>query len=99
MITKIKILVIDNAYQKEYIIDPKENTFSKNGIIKKITREKIGNIIKMISTWNQEYKSDRIIDGEEFYIEVTTDKDTTTLHGKGSYPSNYANFKTLIGEL
>jgi len=99
MITKIRVLIIDNTYQKEYIIDPQNNTISTKDIIKQIDPETINNIIRMISTWKEEYKSDSIIDGEEFYIEIITDIDTTTLHGKGSYPSNYANFKTLIGAL
>ncbi len=99
MITKIRVLIIDNAYQKEYIIDPKGNTLTKNDVIKQINPETINDIIKMISAWKQEYKSDKIIDGEEFYIEVITDRNTTTLHGKGSYPNNYADFKSLLGEL
>ncbi len=99
MITKIRILITDNAYQKKYIIDLKKNTFTKNDVTKQIVPDKISDIIKMINTWNQEYKSNNVIDGEEFYIEVITDKNTTTLHGKGSYPSNYADFKTLLDEL
>ncbi len=97
MITKINILIMNTATQK-YIIDTINNTITKNGTTKKILPEIINDIIRMISVWDREYYSNKVIDGEEFYIEIVSDK-ITTIHGKGSYPSNYADFKTLLGAL
>ena len=56
-------------------------------------------IIHTLTYWKNEYGTKKGIDIEEFTIKVyDSNKKITTFHGKGVYPSNYQEFKTIIKE-
>ena len=53
----------------------------------------------MIVLWKYDYGRDNEFDSEEFIIELTTDNENIIYKGKGNYPENYDDFKSLLGEL
>ena len=59
-------------------------------------KEKIINLIRIIRNWQQKYESSNVIDGEEFLIKIVCLKEAYVIHGKGSYPKNYLEFKNWI---
>ena len=93
-------IFINNLYSEMYLyIDIKNNVVKINNKEKNIDDEDINNLIRIIRNWDNEYKSNKIIDGEQFIIKLNTSKGTEVIKGKGDYPKNYHAFKELVGRL
>ena len=65
----------------------------------KFNYEIISKLINMIVLWKYDYGRDNEFDSEEFIIELITDNENIIYKGKGNYPENYDDFKSLLGEL
>lgn len=99
MIETIRILISSIGHKDKYIIDCKKLELNYNESIKKIKEEDIFQILNFIYNWEDEYKSNFIIDGEEFFIEVISKEGIKKYHGKGDYPENYYLLKEFLEEL
>lgn len=99
MVNTIKIVISSLGRENIYLIDFNDLTISKNGIYKKISKGTCFKVLEFFTSWDREYLSNNILDGEEFLVNVYTDTKTDTFHGKGSYPKNYDSFKNFIGGL
>ena len=93
-------IFINNLCSEMYLyIDTNKKIVRVNNCEKPIDKEEINNLIRIIRNWDNEYKSDKIIDGEQFIIKLNTSKGTEVIKGKGDYPKNYHAFKDLVGRL
>lgn len=99
MLININILIIDSTYKRKYLIDVVNEQININGKIKKMENKKILELLRFFSTWEEEYISSNVLDGEEYFIEVKSDNKIKEYHGKGKYPNNYLDFKFFLKEL
>ena len=60
--------------------------------------DKINNIIRIIRYWPLKSFSNHILDGEEYWIKIIANNETTEYTGRGKYPEGYIVFKNLIGD-
>lgn len=61
--------------------------------------EKIKNILRIIRTWKTSYYSNKILDGEEYMINIVTKDSNTFYQGKGVFPKNYLKLKQIVGDI
>lgn len=100
MINGIEIIINQGAnYEKNVFIVPTEKQCYYNNKKYNITDIQIENILKLLTTWKYEYGCMPIIDAEEFNVIVYSNDGKTTYHGKGIYPYNYSEFKSIIGDV
>lgn len=100
MIKTIEILVTEGILNKyNLLIIPIQNICFLNEKKYSISKEKINNIIKIISLWSKEYGTKSGIDLQEFQITITTSQEIDKIHGKGIYPNNYKQLLDIIGDI
>ena len=100
MIDKIDIGINNGIFEElNAIILPREKKTTINNKEYNIDNEKINRILSILSTWEHEYKDEnnKIIDAQEFNINVWEENKSTNYHGKGNFPSNYVEFIGIIG--
>lgn len=99
MVDSIEITFISDLKETNIYIDVNELTINKNGITKKLSKGTVFRLLKFFVSWENEYISPNVIDGEEFIIVVKSIEGEDVFRGKGAYPKNYGAFKSFIGAL
>ena len=100
MIDYIEITFSNTTTIKEEIkIDCKNEICLINDKEKRITKDTINSLLKMIINWKNEYGNSNNIDAEEFFVKIYENGKINTFHGKGTYPNDYIFFKQLLGDI
>jgi len=91
-------IFINNLYREIYInIDVKNNIAKINNQEKRIETEFIEGLLRIIRTWDNNYTDNKVIDGEEVIIKISTNEGTEVIKGKN--PKNYTAFRNWVGRL
>ncbi len=98
-INKIEISIINLDKNINIIIDTNNLKYYCNNIVKDINKEKIKELIKIITFWDKKYINNSIIDSEECIVKVYTLNNIDTYEIKGYKPKYYDVFKEIVGEL
>lgn len=99
MVTNVNILFDYNTSQKSYSIDVEKQIVCIDGNLKKIEKEKIDEILSIFIYWKDPKEKNSILDAEEYFIEIISDKGIERFNGRGVYPKEYAGLKKMLGEL
>jgi len=93
----IEIYINNFGNETNILINIDNSLITINNKTKKIDKEKISDLIRIIRTWNNEYPGDdKLIDSEKFKIAIKMKDEIDMITGNGSYPENYNNFKKWI---
>lgn len=93
-------IIIDNKISNiDIYIDVVKEAIIVNNKEKKITEEKIDDLIRIIRTWDNVYNNPNVIDSETFFIKIDTNDGTEIIKGNGEYPDNYILLKEWISDL
>ena len=93
-------ICINNLYSEIILfIDVKNSLVRFLNKEKKIERDLIDELVRIIRNWDREYHKSNIIDSERFLIKITTNNGVDIIKGSGIYPDNYNAFKELVGKI
>ena len=99
MVKEIRIGIRNYDKEEVYSIDVLNEILEYNGIKKKIIRERVDKFLTIILNWNNSYIDLRVVDGEEYLIELWEENSKYIYKNNGGYPSNYLEFKKWIKEI
>lgn len=100
MIELIEIIISNGALNKyNLIIIPEKEICFLNSEKYSFNKEKINDILNILSLWKKEYGIKEGLDLEEFTITIKTKTNIKKIHGKGVYPNNYKQLLDIISKI
>lgn len=64
-----------------------------------LNEDDINNLLRIIRYWHNEYRNDKIISKEEYFITINTDDEEETINFNGSYPDDLYILLDFLGDL
>ena len=64
-----------------------------------LNEDDINNLLRIIRYWHNEYRNDKIISKEEYFITINTDGEEETINFNGSYPDDLYILLDFLGDL
>ena len=64
-----------------------------------LNEDDINNLLRIIRYWHNEYRNDKFISKEEYFITINTDDEEETINFNGSYPDDLYILLDFLGDL
>ena len=81
-------------------LDDEKRTFTINGKEKNVDVDRFASrLLRIVSSWEEKYENDRIIDGLTYEIEILKDGENYNFYGRNSFPKNFYQFDMLLNEV
>ena len=64
-----------------------------------LNEDDINNLLRIIRYWHNEYRNDKIISKEKYFITINTDDEEETINFNGSYPDDLYILLDFLGDL
>lgn len=64
-----------------------------------LNEDDINNLLRIIRYWHNEYRNDKIISKENYFITINTDDEEETINFNGSYPDDLYILLDFLGDL
>ena len=95
---RISILISSADNILKVFLDDENRTFTINSKhIQDVNLDEFASkVLRIISSWENEYKNTNVFDAEQFCVKVEKDGKEYNYKGFGSYPDNYIYLKSLI---
>jgi len=92
----IEIDIYNLGSEINILIDMFGERLIVNNMMKKVTKEQIDELLRIIRDWKNEYGINNKIDGERFLVKIKDGDKIEIIKGEGGYPDNYHLFKEWI---
>lgn len=86
--------------ETKIFLDDEKRIFTVNGKDKVVDIDRFAShLLRIVSSWEERYENNMIIDGLTYEIEIQKDGQTYNFYGRNNYPKNFYQFDMLLNEV